>query len=68
MTPRTKSALLWGTVALLTFLVAVQGYQLVVEPFPATIPVVVAAAVVVAALTAGTAYLTEHRLRAKGRT
>ena len=68
MRARVKSALLWGTVALLAFLVAVQGYQLLVGPLPVSIPVVAAVAAGVGALTAATAYLTEHRLRAKGRT
>jgi len=66
--PRVKSALLWGVVGLLAFLVAVQGYQLLIGPFPASIPVVGAAAVAVGVLTAGVAYATEHRLRTKGRT
>ncbi|SEW12699.1 hypothetical protein [Natrinema salifodinae] len=30
--PRTKSALLWGVVGCLSFLVLVQGYTLFVEP------------------------------------
>ena len=68
MTPRTKSALLWGAVGLLAFLAAVQGYQLLVGPLSVSIPAVAGVAVGVGALTAGTAYLTEFRLRAKGRT
>jgi len=66
--PRVKSALLWGAVSLFAFLAAVQGYQLLIGPFPASIPVVGAAAVAVGVLTAGVAYATEHRLRTKGRT
>ena len=68
MRARVKSALLWGAVGLLAFLAAVQGYQLLAGPLPVSIPVVAAVAAGVGALTAGTAYLTEHRLRAKGRT
>lgn len=68
MRPRTKSALLWGTVGLLAFLAAVQGYQLLVAPLSVSLPAIGAVAVVVAALTAATAYGMEHRLRTKGRT
>ncbi|WP_053949208.1 hypothetical protein [Halolamina sediminis] len=68
MTPRTKSALLWGAVGLLAFLAAVQGYQLLVAPVPVSIPAIGAVAVGVGLLTAGVAYATEHRLRTKGRT
>jgi len=68
VSPRAKSALLWGVVALLAFLVAVQGYQLLVGPLPVSVPVIGAVAVGVAVLTAGVAYAMEHRLRTKGRT
>jgi hypothetical protein len=68
VTPRTKSALLWGAVSLFAYLAAAQGYQLLVGPLPVSLPAVGAVAVGVAALTAGVAYATEHRLQAKGRT
>ena len=68
MRPRVKSALLWGAVGLLTFLAAVQGYQLLAGPLPVSIPAIAAVAVGVGALTAATAYLSEYRLQQKGRT
>ena len=68
MTPRAKSALLWGAVSLFAFLAAAQGYQLVVGPLPVSLLAVGAVAVGVAVVTAAAAYATEHRLQAKGRT
>jgi len=68
VTPRTKSALLWGAVGLLAFLAAVQGYQLLVGPLSVSIPAVGAVAIGVGLVTAVVAYATEHRLWTKGRT
>ena len=67
MRSRVKSALLWGAVGALAFLVAVQGYQLVVGGLALPLPAVGAVAVVVAAATAGVAYTLEPRLLRKGR-
>ncbi|SDR35385.1 hypothetical protein [Natronobacterium texcoconense] len=63
MEPRTKSALLWGAVGFMAFLVLVQGYALVVEPL-VTITQGGAVAVLVGAATAVSAYALEHRIAA----
>lgn len=67
MRSRVKSALLWGAVGALAFLVAVQGYQLVVGGLALPLLAVGAVALVVAAATAGVAYALEPRLLRKGR-
>ena len=61
--PRVKSALLWGAVGFLSFLVLVQGYALLVAPL---LPITraVALAFVVGVGTTGGAYALEHRLAA----
>jgi hypothetical protein len=66
--PRRKSSLLWGTVGVLTVLVAAQGYQLLVAPLRLDPAVLVALAVGVGAVVAGVTYAVEHRLPPKGRT
>ncbi len=63
MNPRTKSALLWGAVGVMTFLVLVQGYALVVEPL-VSIAQGGALAVLVGTATAASAYAVEHRVAA----
>ena len=61
--PRAASALLWGAVGALTFLVLVQGYALVAAPL-VTIAQGLLAAAFVGAATAACAYLLEHRIAA----
>ena len=63
MDPRTKSALLWGAVGFMTFLVLVQGYALLREPL-VTITQGAAVAALVGVATAGSAYALEHRIAA----
>jgi hypothetical protein len=65
---RARSALLWGVVGALTFLTAVQGYQLVVTRLRASAFVLLGAALVVGGVTAGLSYLLEARLVRNGRT
>ncbi|ELY47475.1 hypothetical protein [Natronorubrum sulfidifaciens] len=59
--PRTLSALLWGAVGFMAFLVLVQGYALVVDPLVSIVQGVVVAGLV-GALTAGSAYVLEYRI------
>ncbi|QRV13915.1 hypothetical protein [Haloterrigena salifodinae] len=59
--PRIVSALLWGAVGWMAFLALVQGYALVVDPL-VTFGQAVVVAVLVGAITAGTAYCLEHRV------
>jgi hypothetical protein len=68
VTPRAKSSLLWGVVGVFAFLVVVQGYDLFVPAFRASLGVRVTMALVAGAATAGLAYALEHRLARKGRT
>ena len=63
LSPRAKSALLWGAVGVLSFLVLVQGYALLVEPL-VTITQGAAIALLVGVGGAGGAYLLEHRIAA----
>ncbi|TYL38267.1 hypothetical protein CV102_13825 [Natronococcus pandeyae] len=63
LSPRVKSALLWGAVGVLSFLVLVQGYALLVEPL-VTITQGVVIALLVGVGAAGGAYLLEHRVAA----
>ena len=61
--PRAKSALLWGAVGSLSFLVCAQGYTLLAEPIlPITQALTLAVPVGVAA--GACAYLLEPRLAA----
>ncbi|MGQ4554565.1 hypothetical protein [Halobellus sp. GM3] len=64
----TRSALLWGLVSVLTFLVLVQGYRLLVGPLGVTAPTAAVLALCVGAVVATTSYVAEPRLSAKGRT
>ncbi len=68
MTPRAKSSLLWGVVGVLSFLVVVQGYDLFVPAFRASLGLRAGMAVVVGVLTTALAYVLEGRLGPKGRT
>jgi hypothetical protein len=68
VTPRRKSALLWGVVGLLAFLVLVQGYQLLVGPMPVGFLGKLAIGVLVGSVAGGVSYLLEGRLARKGRT
>ena len=68
MTPRAKSSLLWGAVGVLSFLVVVQGYDLFVPAFRASLGLRVGMAVAVGVLTAVLSYVLEGHLARKGRT
>ena len=61
LTPRLKSALLWGAIGLLVFLALHQGYLLAGGGFIGIGPVAVVAVVVFAAATLGS-YYTEGNL------
>ncbi len=61
MRPRVKSALLWGAVGFMSFLVLVQGYALLSGPL-VTIGQGAALAVAVGTVTTGCAYTVEHRV------
>ena len=63
MDVRVKSALLWGAVGFMAFLVLVQGYALFQEPL-VSITQGAAVAVLVGLGAAGAAYLLEHRVAA----
>ncbi|MFP8952033.1 hypothetical protein ACLI4Z_03535 [Natrialbaceae archaeon A-arb3/5] len=63
MNPRTKSALLWGAVGVMAFLVLVQGYALVSGPL-VSIAQGAAVALGVGLVTAASAYALEHRIAA----
>ncbi|WP_049986526.1 hypothetical protein [Halobellus rufus] len=65
---RTRSALLWGLVGALTFLVLVQGYRLLVEPLGVGLPFAGGVAVGIGVAVGGISYVAEPRLAAKGRT
>ena len=68
MTPRAKSSLLWGVVGVFAFLALVQGYDLFVPAFRASLGARAAMALVAGAVTAALTYALEHRLARKGRT
>jgi hypothetical protein len=68
VTPRARSAALWGLVGTLSFLVLVQGYRLVVGSLGVGFGATAAVALVVGVVVAVASYATEHRLSAKGRT
>ncbi|SIR57186.1 hypothetical protein [Natronorubrum thiooxidans] len=61
LSPRLISALLWGAVGVLAFLVLVQGYALVVEPL-VSITQSAFIALFVGGVTAGSAYVLEYRI------
>jgi len=56
--PRVRASLLWGLVGLLSFLVLVQGYQLVGGRLPLSLAA--GAAVVVALATVGATYVADR--------
>ncbi|MWV40824.1 hypothetical protein [Natrialba sp. INN-245] len=60
---RVSSALLWGAVGFMAFLVLVQGYALLVSPL-VTIVQGAAVAILVGLVTAGCAYAMEYRIAA----
>ncbi|MFB6160107.1 MAG: hypothetical protein ABEJ61_02915 [Haloferacaceae archaeon] len=65
---RARSALLWGLVGAMTFLAAVQGYQLVVARLRAPPLALLGVAAAVAGVTTALAYVLEPRLARNGRT
>ena len=58
MRPRVRASLLWGVVGLLSFLVLVQGYQLLGGRVP--LSMAAGAAVVVALATVGVTYVADR--------
>ena len=65
---RRRSALLWGLVGVLTFLVLVGGYWLVWGALDLPLPAVTGTAVLVGVAVTTVAYRYEGRLRTEGRT
>ncbi|MFB6090481.1 MAG: hypothetical protein ABEJ97_05425 [Halobellus sp.] len=65
---RTRSALLWGLVGALAFLVLVQGYRLVVGSLGIDFLGGLAVALLVGVAVAAISYVAEPRLATKGRT
>jgi hypothetical protein len=65
VTPRRKSALLWGAVGTLAFLALSQGYVLAIGRLPVSILGRFGVAVGVGAVVTGLAYATEHRIARK---
>jgi hypothetical protein len=61
MRPRLRSSLLWGLVGLLSFLVLVQGYELLADP-GISIAGRLAVALVVGVVATGLSYLAEGAL------
>jgi len=59
--PRTKASLLWGLVALLSFLVLLQGYEVLADE-PVTVGVKAIVSALVGIVGAGGSYLTYGRL------
>ena len=68
MRARTKSAILWGLVGVLSFLVVAQGYVILVDELPLSLLGLVGVGVIVGGVTSTIAYQFEHRFLAKGRT
>ena len=68
MTPRAKSSLLWGLVGVFSFLAVVQGYDLFVPAFRASLGLRAGMAAAVGVLTAVLSYVLEGHLARKGRT
>lgn len=63
---RRRSALLWGAVGALSFLVVAQGYLLLDGELPLGYAGLFPVAAAVGGILAATAYLFEHRLRRRG--
>ena len=66
MNPRRKSALLWGVVGALVFLVLAQGAVVLQVSLPVGFFGLVSVALVLGVVVGGMAYATEHRLTGKG--
>ena len=66
MSPRRKSALLWGAVGALVFLVLAQGAVLFDVALPLGFVGLLVVAVGLGAVVAWAAHATEHRLTGKG--
>lgn len=66
MSPRRKSALLWGVVGALAFLVLAQGAVLFELSLPIGFPGLLSVGLVLGVVVAGAVYATEHRLMGKG--
>jgi peptidoglycan/LPS O-acetylase OafA/YrhL len=67
VSPRGRSALLWGVVGLLSYAILAQAYLVFVGPLPLEPVSLVAVSVGIAVVVAGVAYGVEHRLAVKGR-
>jgi hypothetical protein len=65
---RSRSAILWGLVGALAFLVLVQGYRLAVGTLGVDVFTSFGLAVLIGAVVAVASYLAEPRLASKGRT
>jgi hypothetical protein len=65
---RTASALLWGLVGTLAFLVLVQGYRLLVGALGLDFLTASGVALLVGGVVTAASYVAEPRLAAKGRT
>ncbi|MFB6252608.1 MAG: hypothetical protein ABEI27_13155 [Halobellus sp.] len=65
---RTRSAVLWGLVGTLAFLVLVQGYRLAVGRLGVDVLTSFGFAALIGAIVAVASYLVEPRLASKGRT
>ncbi|QLG29132.1 hypothetical protein HUG10_17050 [Halorarum halophilum] len=66
MSPRRKSALLWGVVGALAFLVLAQGAVVFQISLPVGFFGLVSVSLLLGSVVAGVAYATEHRLTGKG--
>jgi hypothetical protein len=65
MDPRTKETLLWGVVGALSFLVLVQGYELLTEA-TVTVGVKAGVALLVGVVAAATTHAARGRLPGRG--
>ena len=65
---RRRSALLWGLVGALTFLVLLQGYRLLVGPPGVGVAVAAGISLLVGGVVTLLSYVAEPRMMAKGRT
>ncbi|MFB6091535.1 MAG: hypothetical protein ABEK02_00835 [Haloquadratum sp.] len=65
---RVRSAILWGVVGVLAFLVLTQGYRLVAGGLGLSIFPTLGLAVLVGAVVTAVSFAVEDRLAAKGRT
>lgn len=67
MSPRGRSALLWGIAGVLVYSILAQAYLAFVGPLPFEPVPLVGIGVAIGVVVALTAYTTEHRLTTKGR-